>query len=264
MQQATDFAAESDALAALLQTLAADSWEAKTQFKGWTVNDILVHLHFWNGAADLSLTDADRFQTEIAEVLTQINRIGMRSMENARITERGPELLRAWQQRYRDIGERWVQLDPQRRVQWAGPAMSVRSSMTARQMETWAHGQAIYDLLGQHRRDSDRIRNVVVLGVNTFGWSYQVRGAAVPQVMPQLLLSAPSGALWCYGEESTTQRVQGSAVEFAQVVTQTRNIADTELQVCGDVATEWMHHAQCFAGPPETPPAPGSRLPTSR
>ena len=52
----------------------------------------------------------------------------------------------------------------------------------------------------------------------------------------------------------------GSAVEFCQVVTQTRNIADTGLKLVGETARNWMQNAQCFAGPPETPPAPGSRV----
>lgn len=54
--------------------------------------------------------------------------------------------------------------------------------------------------------------------------------------------------------------IQGEAVEFAQVVTQTRNIADTELDVSGDVANEWMAIAQCFAGGPVAPPAAGARF----
>ncbi|MBT5442871.1 MAG: TIGR03084 family protein, partial [Gammaproteobacteria bacterium] len=53
--------------------------------------------------------------------------------------------------------------------------------------------------------------------------------------------------------------VTGDAVEFCHVVTQGRNIADVNLDVVGEPATLWMNIAQCFAGPPEDPPAPGSR-----
>jgi hypothetical protein len=53
--------------------------------------------------------------------------------------------------------------------------------------------------------------------------------------------------------------VSGDAVEFCQVVTQSRNIEDTGLSVTGDNARLWMSKAQCFAGPPEQPPAPGVR-----
>jgi uncharacterized protein (TIGR03084 family) len=77
--------------------------------------------------------------------------------------------------------------------------------------------------------------------------------------MPFVSLTAPSGEVWTYGEPSVVERIEGRADEFAQVVTQTRNIADTQLMVKGPVATQWMGFAQCFAGAPENPPAPGVR-----
>ena len=60
--------------------------------------------------------------------------------------------------------------------------------------------------------------------------------------------------------DNTADHVQGSATEFCQVVTQVRNVADTSLRVAGPVATQWMRIAQAFAGPPEMPPAPGTRI----
>jgi hypothetical protein len=42
-------------------------------------------------------------------------------------------------------------------------------------------------------------------------------------------------------------------------VTQGRNIADTPLEVVGEIATRWMSIAQCFAGGPVDPPKPGER-----
>jgi uncharacterized protein (TIGR03084 family) len=73
-------------------------------------------------------------------------------------------------------------------------------------------------------------------------------------------LSAPSGAIWEWNPPSEAARVEGSALEFCQVVAQTRNVADTRLEVVGETAARWLAIAQCFAGPPEQPPAPGSRF----
>jgi len=137
--------------------------------------------------------------------------------------------------------------------------MSVRSSITARLMETWAHGQEIYDLLGVERIDGDRIKNIAVLGVNTFGWTFINRGLEVPSPVPQVRLTSPSGQNWVWNEATADELVEGSATEFCQVVTQVRNVADTRLRVTGEVASRWMSIAQCFAGPPEDPPAPGAR-----
>jgi uncharacterized protein (TIGR03084 family) len=103
------------------------------------------------------------------------------------------------------------------------------------------------------------LKNIATIGVRTFGWSFTNRKLAKPETAPYIELTAPSGAVWTFNDEDTTNLVRGSAVEFCQVVTQVRNIADTHLQVSGDTAHAWMAIAQCFAGPPEDPPAPGSR-----
>lgn len=260
MQQASDFQNESDILAGVLSNLDGSDWSRKTQFKDWTVNDVMVHLHFWNGVADLSLTAPDDFDALMAKALPAFRAEGMRPFENAYVQERGADLFAAWKARLEDMAPRWRDLDEKTRLKWAGPDMSAKSMMTARQMETWAHGQEIFDLMGQIQPQSDRIRNIVVLGVNTFGWAHQVNGIAVPDAVPDLRLTAPSGAIWSFGDPATGELIEGEAVEFAQVVTQTRSIADTNLAVSGATATRWMEIAQCFAGPPETPPAKGTRF----
>ncbi len=138
--------------------------------------------------------------------------------------------------------------------------MSARSSITARLMETWAHGQEVYDSLGKTRIDGDHIKNIVVLGVNTYNWTYATRKEQPLGPVPYVEVTAPSGEVWAFGDASETNYVKGEATHFCQVVTQVRHIADTSLEVLGDVAIDWMSKAQCFAGSPETPPAPGSRF----
>ena len=59
LQQAIDFQTESDALYELLKPLSDADFERKTLFKDWTINTVLQHLHYFNYAADLSLSDED-------------------------------------------------------------------------------------------------------------------------------------------------------------------------------------------------------------
>lgn len=258
MQQAVDFKEESDVLYSVLETRTEADFDRPTQFKQWTVNDVLVHLHFWNKAADQSLNDPDGFAELFGKLGQSLTSGTLRGFENGVVAERGHALLALWRDFYQDMADRWVELDPKVRVKWAGPEMSVRSSATARQMETWAHGQEVFDLFGQKRTEHDRVRNIVILGVNTYAWGFKVRGMTPPDPMPFVDLKAPSGAIWTFGEESA-DRITGSAVGFAQIVTQTRNVADTDITTRGEAAELWMNYAQCFAGPPETPPAPGER-----
>lgn len=258
MQQADDFRAESEALFSLLDVSDPEGFDAPTQFKSWTINAVLQHLHFWNIMAGLQITDEGELRDRLDKVLA--HKTGMRDFERTFFDDlSGRPLLDAWIADARDTADVFAKADPKARLKWAGPDMSARSSITARLMETWAHGQEVYDHLGVVRKNEDRIQNIVVLGVNTFKWTYMTRSETPPGEMPYLELSAPSGAVWTYGEPSETDRIEGLAEEFCQVVTQTRNIADTRLHVIGSTASDWMSKAQCFAGPPETPPAPGTR-----
>jgi uncharacterized protein (TIGR03084 family) len=260
-QTAIDFSDECDALYELLQPLAEADFDRKTLFKDWTINDVLAHLHFFNYAADLTLKDGDAFMVLLGSLRSA--REGGESLVAA--TDRmldgakGRALLTLWHDYYLKMADNYAAADPKQRIKWAGPDMSVRSSVTARLMETWAHGQEIYDLLGVERRDGDRIKNIVVLGVNTFGWTFSNRGEDLPADKPYLRLTAPSGDVWEWHEPSDRNLIEGSATDFCQVVTQTRNIADTGLRVVGDTATRWMSMAQCFAGEPQNPPPPGTR-----
>lgn len=126
-------------------------------------------------------------------------------------------------------------------------------------MEIWSHGQEIYDVLGLDRVPTERLKSIATIGVKTFGWTFTNRKLPVPPDAPYVRLDAPSGAVWEWNAPSTSNAVTGAALDFCQVVTQVRNIADTKLTVTGGTATSWMAIAQCFAGPPETPPAPGMR-----
>ena len=170
-----------------------------------------------------------------------------------------PELLEAWIRTCHDMAEKLGASDPKRRLPWFGPDMGVRMFTTARFMETWAHGQDVFDLMRVPREATDRIQSIAVLGVKTFGWTFVNRGLEPPGPPPYVHLTAPSGAVWEFNEPSEASTVRGQALEFCQVVTQGRNIADTDLAVVGDVATQWMSVAQCFAGSAADPPKPGER-----
>ncbi|MEM6660927.1 MAG: TIGR03084 family metal-binding protein [Pseudomonadota bacterium] len=263
MQQAHDFRDESAALDTILEGLSAADYDRVTAFKDWTINNVLQHLHYFNLMAGYSAIEPERFAAEYA-------RFGeMREAEGGSMVRptdilleglSGPDLRAAWRETYEGMVTTFSALDPKARVKWAGPDMSVRSSITARQMETWAHAQEVFDVLGLDRDEHDRIRNVVHLSYGTYGWTFINRGETVPEPAPFARLTAPSGAVWEYGQPSETEVITGSAVEFCQVAAQTRNIADTSLSVTGPNAVRWMSIAQCFAGPPHDPPAPGTRV----
>jgi uncharacterized protein (TIGR03084 family) len=261
MQQAEDFRLESRVLAEILAPLSDADFDRQTLFKGWSINDVIGHLHMFNVAALRTLEDRAAFTAFFAPI-----KAGLAAGRSLLQTQypwldglRGRALFETWRETAGQVADAYAAADPKQRLAWAGPDMSALSSITARQMETWAHGQEVFDALGQLRSESDRIRNIAHLGVATHGWSFMNRGRPVPDPAPFVQLRGPSGAQWQWNTPQADNAVRGSAVEFARVVTQTRNIADTKLRIRGAAARRWMETAQCFAGPPEDPPRQASR-----
>ena len=60
-QQLVDFKDESDALYDLLASLTDEEFQRNTQFKDWTIHDVIAHLHMFNWAAEESIRDGDSF-----------------------------------------------------------------------------------------------------------------------------------------------------------------------------------------------------------
>ena len=264
--EALDFKAECDQIRELLQDRPDGVFDTETLFKSWTIGDIIKHLHMWNIAADLSLKSQDDFMSFAADAMKMMGEgAGHIAMQNDYFSGQSTaDIFRAWADYYPDMSERFHAADPDRRVKWVGPDMSVRSSIIARQMEHWAHAQAIFDVVGVERQNFDRLKNVAHIGVTTFSWSFRVRGETPPAPKPYVKLTAPSGDIWTWNDPQDDNRIEGSATEFAQVVTQCRNVADTALVMTSPIAKAWMDHAQCFAGGAETPPPPGTRKPGTR
>ena len=77
----------------------------------------------------------------------------------------------------------------------------------------------------------------------------------VPDVAVRVELTAPSGDVWQFGADDADETVVGPAEDFCLVVTQRRHVDDTDLDVTGDAARDWMLKAQAFAGAATDGPA---------
>lgn len=261
MKEARDFHRECLLLAQALGKLRPEQWSSTTLFKNWTPWDIVAHLAIADSWALATLRSREDFGLRSADVNAALGR-GVKLTEYTRQhfgNIGGAELLDTWLTQVSALCARFDAIEPERRFAWFGPDMSVQTMAVARYMEVWAHGQAIYDLSGLPRVLDDAIKSIAFLGVRTFSFAYRNRGLPVPPKPPLIRLTSPTGEIWLWNEESPTDVVEGPAGEFCQVVTQCRNVADTSLRVMGATANEWMSIAQCFAGPPESPPPPGVR-----
>jgi len=253
MQQiCDDLADEHTALDAVVASLPTPAWDQATPAAGWSIRDAISHLWFFDQRATMALsadTVAD-FLIDSEAMLTASAAGGPdESVEVGRAMSAG-ELLESW----RIDRARMVALartvDPSSRIPWYGPAMAARSFLTARLMETWAHGQDVRDSVGLGPEASDRLRHVAHIGVRARPYAYAINGLTPLAGDVYVELEAPSGGSWMWGDESCADRVTGPAVDFCLVVTQRRHVSDTALVASGTGAAEWMSIAQAFAGPP--------------
>jgi uncharacterized protein (TIGR03084 family) len=120
-------------------------------------------------------------------------------------------------------------------------------------METWAHGQDVYDTVGTPHPVTTGLRSIAHLGVSTFAFAHHLNGLDVPEDPVRVELNAPDGTeIWSWGPEDADNRVTGPAEDFVLVVTQRRHPADTSLNIQGAVASVWIAIAQAYAGAPGT------------
>jgi len=242
-----DLAAEHADLDSLV---AGRDLSAASAAAGWTVGDCLGHLWFFDREATTALVDPATFGDHLHTVAADPDGYMRAHLDEARAL--GTTLPATARATRAALLAALAGADPATKVPWYGPPMSPASFATARLMEYWAHGQDVADGLGVTRTPTSRLRHVCHLGVRTRGFSFAVRGLPAPDADVRVELTGPDGDAWTWGDPAAGDRVSGTALDFALVVTQRRFADDTALAVAGDTARAWMDVAQAFAGTPTT------------
>lgn len=251
-----DLAAEHHALDERVAGLADDDWLVPTPAAGWSIADTISHLTYFDWSASLALTDEAAFDEHVRHVFAHANDgldvdLG-RSVTSEELLARwrtGRTALRAHAaNRARDAADRG---ERPARVPWYGPAMSLNSFVTARLMETWAHGQDVADALGLPPVTTPRLRHVIHIGVGARPYAFGVHGVedAGEPIVVRTNNPADETDLWSWGPQDAGDEVSGSALGLALVFTQRRHPEDTDVRATGAAAERFLAVAQAFAGP---------------
>ena len=243
-----DLSAEREALDSVLAPLSLDAWATPTPAEGWTIKDTVAHLHRTDQAALIAVDDPERFRRDFDAI--------SEAVFHPIYTGDVPSLVAAWRETAGKVTEAVSAVPRREKIVWLGLPLSPAWFLTARLMETWAHGQDIVDALGVTREPTARLRHIAHIGVRARPFSYATNGREVPDGDVRVELRAPRGEQWTWNE-SSTDWVRGDALDFCLVVTQRRHVADTALDVHGPLATDWIAIAQAFAGPPGSGREPG-------
>jgi len=252
-----DLAAEHAALDAVVANLSESAWHQSTPAAGWNIGDCISHLWFFDQRARMALSPdtVDAFVADARQLLD--GSLGPDPSAEAWRSGTGADLLVNWRRDRALLLALGRVTDPSARIPWYGPAMAARSFITARLMETWAHGQDVRDALGVPPEVSMRLKHVAHIGVRARTFAYANNQRQLPDGDVRVELVAPDGSAWTWGDEHAADSVRGPALDFCLMVTQRRHVADTQLQVSGPLAHDWIEIAQAFAGPPGPGRQPG-------
>lgn len=247
-----DLSTEGFELRQVVAGLSEAGWRTPTPAVGWDVATQIAHLA-WTDEAGVAATEAAGGDTSawdelVGEALKDPAGF-VDASALALATLPATELLTHWDQVRGELAAALAEVPDGVKLPWFGPPMSAASMATARFMETWAHGLDVREGLGLAYEPGDRIRHVCHLGVRTRDFSYAVHGLTPPTERFRIELTAPSGEVWLFGDESGAQTVTGTAYDFARLVTQRIHRSDTDLVTTGPDTEQWLTIAQCFAGP---------------
>ncbi|WP_225725758.1 MULTISPECIES: TIGR03084 family metal-binding protein [unclassified Nocardia] len=244
----SDFTAECADLERLVAPLDPGEWARPTPAPGWTIAHQIGHLAWTDEVATTAATDADAFAKLLAAAAPRALTFVDEGADEAAATAPA-ELLARWRAGRTGLVAALRAVPAGTKLPWFGPPMSTASMISARIMETWAHGQDVADSLGVDRTPTARLRTVAHIGVRTRNFAYSVHGKPAPATEFRVELTAPDGGVWTWGPEDAEQRVSGPAVDFSLLVTQRRHRDDLALLTIGPDAAEWLTIAQAFAGP---------------
>ena len=235
-------------------------WDRPTPAARWNVADTISHLCFFDEAAAMAILDPEGFAAWRNELVADMGSGSEPDVDLGRSLSGTDELLDRW----RSSREAFVEAaagtagnDPTVRVAWFGPPMSIASFVTARIMETWAHGVDIRDALHltlSPDAESARLRHVCHIGFGARAFTFAAHGVSDPGDPVRLEAASPDGSTWSWGPERAEQRITGTALEIALVFTQRRHPTRTSVKAVGSTAETWLSIAQAFAGPPTVTP----------
>ena len=250
-----DWYEESWALESVLRPLQPEDWDLPTPAPGWQVRHQVAHLTWTDEALFLALTAPEEFGKLRLRVGTDPEAAVSEAAESG--AGAAPEvILRRWVAGQRRTAQALGHIDPAGRIDWFGPPMGAAAAVSARIMETFAHGQDVRDALGLAPVRSPRLRHIAHLAVAARPYSFAVNGLPAPAEDIRVEL-ASDGDTWTWGPGDAGQRVTGDALDFALLATRRRHREDCAVQASGALADQWLDIVQAYAGPPGDGRKPG-------
>lgn len=240
-----DLGAEQRWLRDQLRAVSADAWLQPTPARGWDVRDTIAHLADTDEMAIATATGTPGSLNDRAGTAASGEDVTYQGVLHGR-RRSGAQVLAWWESTTAAEHEMFRALDPNVRVPW-GIGMRPPSLVTARLMETWAHGLDVVAALGLEPTDTDRLAHVAWLATRALPYAYTVAGREPPAEPIRVELTLPSGAEWTMGPLAAENRITGPAGEYCRVFAHRMARADARnVHAVGPAAMDALAVARAF------------------
>jgi uncharacterized protein (TIGR03084 family) len=240
-----DLTAEQRAVQDRLRAIDNELWLQPTPARGWDVRDTVAHLADTDEMAIATATGTPGSINHRAAAAASGEDLTYRGVLAGR-RRTGPEVLAWWESTAAAEREMFEALDPTKRVPW-GIGMRAPSFVTARLMETWAHGLDVCSAIGSEPVDTDRLAHVAWLATRALPYAYTVAGREPPAEPLRVELALPSGAEWSYGPADAANRITGPVGEYCRVFVHRMKPSDARnVHAVGPAATSALTVARAF------------------
>src|SRR5437764_265410 len=180
-----DLVAEGEELDALVSAQA--DWSKPTPAAGWTIAHQIAHL----AAADANVLIAIRTPEAFAAVLKQGSQAADLDAAAGAAKPRSV-LLEQWRTGRSEVAAALRDIPLGQGFPWYGSQLTAALMVLLRLMETWAHGQDVFDTLGVSHRPTGRLRHVASLGVVGRELSFYAAQLPVPAEPFRVELTVPA------------------------------------------------------------------------
>ena len=240
-----DLTAEQQSLLDVLRGLTEDDWLRPTPARGWDVRDTVSHLADTDEMAIATATGEPGSLNERAQTSASGEDVTFRGVLRGR-KRTGRQVCAWFEESTASLHEMFLAIDPVERVPW-GIGMRPPSLVSARMMETWAHGLDVHAAVGVEPHDTDRLAHVAWLATRALPYAYSVAGRAPPGDPIRVELTLPSGAPWTSGPVDASNRITGTASEYCRVFAHRLAVDDAAtLRAEGPVAADALQVARAY------------------
>jgi uncharacterized protein (TIGR03084 family) len=240
-----DLEAEQVALQELLAGIDADDWFRPTPSWQWDVRDTTSHLADTDEVAIDTMRGGPRALGPLAAEMASSEDVTYLGVLRGR-RHSGADVLAWWVDASARERDALRALEPSARVPW-GIGMGARAFVTARLMETWAHGLDLHAALGTQPVDTPRLAHVAWIATRAIPYAYSVAGVDPPASRLYVELTLPDGTTWATGPPDATDRITGPAAQYCRIFVQRLEPSDApDLVAVGDDAVMTLAVARAY------------------